>query len=453
MCRATTTERLREALGRPTDVAALVAFRVIFGVMVAISATRFFWYGWIDRFFIQPSFQFKYWGFARVTTWPLGGPRVHIALVGVLGLCVALGLLYRVTAPLLFVVFSHLQLMDASLYLNHYYLVSLLAFLLCWMPLGRAVSLDAWLFPSRRVSSFPAWCTHLLRFQIGLVYTYAGLAKLSTDWLVHAQPLNIWLHGRAEMPLIGGLFTSWWFALTLSWVGFLFDVSIAGWLSWRRSRPYGYAALVAFHTLTHLLFNIGMFPLIMTASALVFFPPGWPRRIFSARKFAPPPTHASSTKLPRVALAALGVYCGFQVLFPLRHLAYPGHVLWGEQGMRWSWKVKVREKNGAITYFVTLPSGRQNIVRPSRYLADYQEREMSGQPDLILQLAHHIQAEFDARGLGPVAVRAEAVVSLNGRPSAPMIDPTVDLTQITDGIGTAAWILPMPSTSPRHLGR
>jgi hypothetical protein len=284
------------------------------------------------------------------------------------------------------------------------------------------------------------------------VYFYAGLAKLSPDWLLHGQPLNIWLHAQAELPVIGVLFTKWWFAVVLSWAGFLYDVSIVGWLSWRRSRPYAFCVLVVFHTMTHILFNIGMFPLIMTATALIFFPSDWPRRWLPRTSERQGKLAATHRPFGRAALALVALYCGAHLLVPLRHHLYPGDVRWNEQGMRWAWNVKVHEKNGAITYYVTLPDGRRHIVRPSRYLRDYQEREMSGQPDLILQLAHHIRDDFDARGQGPVEVRAEAIVSLNGRPSAQLIDTTVDLARVSDGVGIARWVFPLPDRSPRHLG-
>ena len=45
----------------------------------------------------------------------------------------------------------------------------------------------------------------------------------------------------------------------------------------KRTRVVAYAALVVFHVLTGALFPIGMFPVIMIVSALVFFPPDWPR--------------------------------------------------------------------------------------------------------------------------------------------------------------------------------
>jgi hypothetical protein len=141
-------------------------------------------------------------------------------------------------------------------------------------------------------------------------------------------------------------------------------------------------------------------------------------------------------------------YALVQLLVPLRHYAYPGSVLWNEQGMRWSWKVMVREKNGAVTFWVTLPDGRRQVVTPRRYLNHLQEREMSSQPDLILQLAHHIARDYASRGYGDVEVRAEAWVSLNGRAASLLIDPNVDLARVNDGLDAATWILPEPEGAP-----
>jgi hypothetical protein len=140
------------------------------------------------------------------------------------------------------------------------------------------------------------------------------------------------------------------------------------------------------------------------------------------------------------------------LLVPLRFLAYGGNVRWHEQGMRFSWRVMIREKNGSVTYVVrSKTTGRVWHVSPARYLTDIQEREMSGQPDLILELAHHVRDDFERRGLGPVEVRVDALVSLNGRRLAPLIDPTVDLSTVKDGIGRASWILPAPEGPPPRL--
>src|SRR5690606_36159603 len=147
----------------------------------------------------------------------------------------------------------------------------------------------------------------------------------------------------------------------------------------------------------------------------------------------------------------MGLYVFLQVALPLRQYLYPGSVLWNEQGMRWAWHVLVREKNGAVTFYVTLPNGQLQIGTPRRYLTAFQEREMSSQPDLILQLAHHIADDYRRSGHGEVEVRAEARVSMNGRASVDMIDSSVDLARVADGLAPASWILPEPSSRPAKL--
>jgi hypothetical protein len=93
-------------------------------------------------------------------------------------------------------------------------------------------------------------------------------------------------------------------------------------------------------------------------------------------------------------------------------------------------------------------SDREVYVSPSRYLTSHQEREMSGQPDLILQLARRIAADFEARGYEDVEIRADALVSLNGRRAVPMIDPDVDLAQERDTVAVMRWIEPRPLEDP-----
>jgi hypothetical protein len=84
------------------------------------------------------------------------------------------------------------------------------------------------------------------------------------------------------------------------------------------------------------------------------------------------------------------------------------------------------------------------------YLTGLQESEMSSQPDLILQLAHHVREDFERRGLGPVEVRADSRVALNGRRSARFLDPEVDLAPLQDGADLAALLLPAPAEPPVH---
>ena len=117
--------------------------------------------------------------------------------------------------------------------------------------------------------------------QLGLVYVFAGLAKLNDDWLFHALPLGLWLPAHTGLPLVGPFLDVAVVAFAASWAGALFDLTIVGWLSWSRTRPFAYAAVVVFHGITAVLFPIGMFPWIMIASTLIFFGYDWPDRILA----------------------------------------------------------------------------------------------------------------------------------------------------------------------------
>lgn len=431
---------------------------MLFGLTLLTSSLRFLAYGWIDDLFVKPQFHFKYWGFAWVEVLPSAELHALYWVLAGLAMLVSVGLLFRWAAAGLCIGFGYLQLLDVTTYLNHYYLAALLALLLAVSPAGRSFSVDTWLWPKLRRSTVSASWLYLFRFQVAVVYTFAGLAKAHGDWLFYATPLRIWLISRTETPLIGPLLAQAWAAPLMSWCGFLFDTSIPWLMMNRRLRPFAYALVIGFHSLTGLLFPIGMFPVIMILSALVFFSPSWPRKLWSWLTRSTPPvalpetTVRAATRWQRVGFGVAALYCLVQLLVPARFMAYGGSVRWHEQGMRFSWRVMVREKNGSVTFVVRVPStGRTLHIAPHRYLTPLQEREMSSQPDLILQLAHHIRDEYEQRGQGPVEVRVDAWASLNGRAMRRLIDPSVDLSRIEDGIGKASWILPEPTEPPPLL--
>ena len=410
-----------------------------------VVVARFFANDWIAEHYIEPTHFFHYYGLDWVRPWPGDGMYVHFALMGLFALGVALGFHYRASIVAFGLLFSYAHLCDKTNYLNHYYLVMCLCFVMALLPLDRALSVDAWRGRVPRAENVPAWVLYALRAQIGLVYVFGGIAKLSSDWLLHAQPLTIWLAANGDFPVLGALFAHKWMAYAMSWGGAAFDLSIVPLLCWRRSRPLGYVAVVAFHLITARLFHLGMFPWIMMAGSLIFLPPDWPTRVLAriGRPGARGPERATSVfRTSAVVPALLAVYFAFSVAFPLRHFLYPGDTSWTEQGFRFSWNVMLMEKDGTVDYRVVEPStGRRSIVPPSRYLTRYQARMMATQPDMVLELAHVIRDDFEARGVRNPEVHADAFASLNGRPVARLVDPTVDLASERDGFAPKPWIL------------
>jgi hypothetical protein len=266
------------------------------------------------------------------------------------------------------------------------------------------------------------------------------------------------MSSRTDTPVIGPLLDHFDVAMAMSWAGFLNDLLAVPLLLFGRTRAFAFAMILVFHAMTGVFFNIGIFPILMPLNATLFFDPDWPRVLVARLRRAPVPTArmdaAPARPISALLAAFLATFGVVQLALPLRTHLYGGNVLWHEQGMRFSWRVMLRKKTGAITYRVRLPAtGREVEVHPRRYLSSFQEREFAGQPDLVLQLAHRIADDFRARGQGEVEVRADALVSLNGRRPAPMIDPAVDLARVDDGLARATWILPAPSGPPPRIGR
>jgi vitamin K-dependent gamma-carboxylase len=463
----TRAERALEAATRPTDIAGLVFLRVAFGLLALFGATRFLALGWVDRFFGQPTFFFRYEGFEWVPVPDTAGVTALFVVMAISAVGVVLGWRTRASLLVHLVAFAWVEFIDVTNYLNHYYLYTLLGLLLFALPVGRAFSLDARRRPALRLTHVPAWMVWLLRFQVAVVYIHAGLAKAGPDWLLHGQPLNLWLTARQDFPVLGPLFELPATALVMSWAGFLHDLLVPFLLLWRRTRPFAFAALVVFHGMTHLLFNIGMFPFIMTIAATSFLDPSWPRtlaaRVAGWRR--PPQAlaepaqaeprmwrHRAAPTTRRLGIGLIAAYCAFQALFPLRTHLEGGDVLWHEAGMRWSWRVMVREKNGTVTYRVRhAPGDRERFVSPRSFLTPHQAREFSGQPDMIAALGRHIAAEARRAGHPDVEVRVDAVASLNGRAPARLIDPTVDLARLDPDAPWRDWILPGPDAPPPQL--
>ncbi|MCB9705517.1 MAG: HTTM domain-containing protein [Myxococcales bacterium] len=446
-------EALRARLGRPIDAASLAAFRVLFGLLMLGSTIRFAARGWIDALYVAPELHFHYWGLGWVEPLSALGMRALFVGLGGLSILIALGLFYRPAIALFFVLFTYVEVLDKAVYLNHYYFISALSLLMIALPLERGWSLDARRRPALRAAIAPTWALWALRLQVGLVYFFAGVAKLRVDWLLHGQPLRLWLAARDELPIVGPLLRLPETALAMSWAGALFDLTVPFLLLGRRTRPFAYAAVLIFHGLTGLLFpEIGVFPWVMSCAALVFFDPAWPRRLWArvagrgsggarmAEAFAAPPTRAPGPLLT----AALALFFALQLALPLRRLAYPGETAWTEEGFRFAWQVMLVEKTGMVTFRVRDPaSGREWLVDPEPRLSAMQAKQMAFQPDMILEMAQVIAREEAARGRA-VEVRADAFVAYNGRPNARLIDPDVDLARERDTLAPKPWILPAP---------
>lgn len=422
----------------------MAVFRIGFGLLAVYSSVRFLAKGWVDRLYLEPEHHLTYPGFGWVQPWPSPWMHLHVVVLALLGACIALGYRHRLAAALFVVGFAYAELIDAALYLNHYWFVTLAGLLLVLLPVHHRWSLDARQGRVLSARYVPAGVVWALRAQLAVVYLFAGVAKLNGDWLLRAQPMRLWLADRTHLPIVGPFLDEPMLAYAASWAGAFFDLTIVGWLLWRRSRPWAYGAVVGFHLITGALFQIGVFPWVMIVGTLVFFAPDWPAglRSSSSRSMV-----SSTARVGRPVVAVLIVLAVVQLVLPLRHYAYPGNVRWTEEGYYGAWRVMVTEKAGYAQYQVTDPAtGNTWQVHPRLVLTDWQAEQADVRPDLIHATAHLLAQYYRDEGKSDVEVRADVWVSMNGRPPRRMVDPAVDLAALPRTLAPSKWILTSSAT-------
>jgi hypothetical protein len=427
------------------SIAPLVTFRVLFGAIMCASVLRFWVNGWIEAQYIEPSFHFKYFGFYWVPEISDLGLYMVFALMAISSLCIAFGAFYRVATVLFFFSFTYVELLDATYYLNHYYFVSLVGLLLIFLPAHKLHSVDVKWGLAKAQSSVAAWTINSVKFQLALVYFLAGLAKLNTDWLVHAMPLAIWLPAQDSLPILGWIMPYKVTAYLFSWGGALYDLFIPFLLIFGRTRWLAYVAVIVFHVLTYAMFQIGMFPFIMIGATLLFFSSDFHKKAhaFFGLKTEIAQVSSSVARLSLPLKMGLIAFVALQLLIPFRHVLYPGNAFWHEQGYRFGWRVMLMEKAGYAQFKIEDARGRTIEVDNSEFLTPVQEKMMSTQPDFMLQYADHLKKFYANNGVDAAAVKADVYVTLNGRSSRRFIDHEFDLSSVADGFAHKTWVLPL----------
>ncbi len=433
-------------LNRPVDAASLGVFRIVFGAMVAIDVYRYLSYGWVEEYFVRPSVHFTYLYFDFVRPLPEPWIYFHFYFIAAMALLVSLGLFYRFAIVGLALSYSWFFLLEQSTYMNHYYLIALLSWLLSIIPAHRAYSLDR-----RRGAviavTVPQWCVLLLRFQLFIVYFYGAIAKVNADWL-HCEPMYTELVRRGpDIPEVAYHFPPALLGCFIAYSGLLIDAVVPILLVLRPTRWAGFSFAVAFHALNAIFLRIGIFSYLMCGAITIFFDPDWPRKIarrISTKKYEAPLVRQEG-RTGTALLVLVHLYVLFQLLVPFRHLLFPGKVSWSEEGHRFAWHMKLRKKESDIAITARDPdSGREWTIDPAQDLGWRQHKKLRTFPDIMLQYAHHTRDRLRREGVRDPEIRVEWKCSLNGGPQALLIDPDVDLAKVERTWRHADWILPAP---------
>lgn len=419
-----------------TKAAPLAVFRLLYGLIMFVSMIRFWYHGWIEKLYLEPVMHFKYDWFRYIEV-PGNFTYVIFIVCALSAFCLAIGYKYRLSVLTFLLSFGFIELMDKTTYLNHYYLISIMAFILLFLPAHCYFSVDAHRNPELKSNMIPRWQIDVLKLMLAIVYLYAGLAKLNADWMLKAMPLTLWLPTKSDIPFIGSLMQEKWMHYAFSWGGALYDIFIVGLLLWKQTRWFAFFLVLAFHIMTRVLFPIGMFPYIMIASTLIFFDGELHEAIIKRINsfFKLPYQFLTSLKSyapqSKLSFYVLGVFMIFQLLIPWRYVLYQENMFWTERCYRYSWRVMLMEKTGYANFKIVDDKTKKRFyVQNQDFLTPLQEKEMSTQPDFILEYGQYLGRHFESQGHQNVTVYVENYASLNGRRSQEFVSSKVDLMSI-----------------------
>jgi vitamin K-dependent gamma-carboxylase len=433
----------------PVTASSVAVFRIAFGALMVVN-TMLYVPVLARQYYIDTTLNFPYEPLNFVRPLPAVGIYALYAAVAVTGMLVALGKWYRPSIVVLFVCTTYIFLLDSTFFQNHEYLISMVSFLMIFLPLDRRWSLDARRHPDRASTTVPAWVLWLLRFQIGIPYFYGGIAKLNGDWL-RGEPLRAWLAARTDIEPINTILTTEWVVWFMTYGSLVLDLTIVWLLLYRPTRLFAFVVVTMFHLINVWLFGLFVFPWLMIAATTLFFDPDWPERLWKRMwtgsgtpvATSSPPDGAPRPVAPVLAVALL-IWAAVQVTVPLRHYLITGDPSWTEEAHRFAWHMKLRDKQGSATFIVSTTNGQTLRVDPSDHLGSKQVARLAGQPDRLVQFAKHLSKLHDG-----AEVRAETSVSLNGRERQPIVDPTVDLASVTLlRWGNAPWIVHLEQPLP-----
>lgn len=412
----------------PVDNAALIVFRIFFGVVFIFESIGSLLTGWVRHNMVTPEVNFTFIGFEWLQYLMGNYMYVHFVLMAIASLGVALGYRYRVCIISLTLLWGCVYFMQKTSYNNHYYLMWLIALMMCFLPAHQYASVDTKLHPEKRKLVMPQWCSWIFIIQISCVYFYATLAKFYPDWLQATVTKNMFTYMKVP-EFLKPLFQSEKFHYFIAYSGIAFDGLIVPALLWKRTRIFAIIASLLFHIFNSITLHIGVFPYFALCFSVFFFPPDQIRKVFFRRKPVLTPEIITNqyNSYKKVFYAFFVPYLTLQLVLPLRHYFIKGDVLWTEEGHRLSWRMMLRSRSGEARFKVVDKKTKEAFSFKNDSLLRNKQSYRLNTPDMIWQMAQFIKKEYAQQGKDVAVYAVSSYVSINQKPRKRLIDPAVDL--------------------------
>lgn len=436
---------LNRLLFQRIDNSSLIIFRIFFGILISLECFGAIATGWVNRNLIAPKFKFPFIDFDFLQPLPGNGMYFYFGIMGLMGICIALGFKYRASMITFTTMWTATYLMQKTAYNNHYYLLILISLIMCFFPAEKSRSIDVKLNPKIESNAMYAFIKWIVVLQLFIVYTYASIAKIYGDWLDFST-IAVLMHSKRNYWLVGDILQEPWIHTVIGSVGILFDLLIVPALLWKPTRKAAFFLSLFFHLFNSIIFQIGIFPYLSIAFSVFFFEPETIRKIFFKSKI---PLTTSKVIIPNyknILLIVAAVYFLTQLLLPVRHYTFEDDVLWTEEGHRMSWRMMLRSRQGKGRYKVVDKNTEEVfIINPKDYVSRSQERKIFAYPDFAWQFAQYLKKEFKEENRDVSVYLENSKISINRKPYEPFIDSNTDLGAETwYRTKHHSWILPSP---------
>lgn len=431
------------------DNSPLIIFRIFFGFLFACESFGAIITGWvrINLVDVKLTFSHIYMDFLQVL---VGGPQMYVyfALMGCVSVAVMLGYRYRLSIVLLTLLWAGAYYIQKTSYNNHYYLLLVICFYMCFLPANRYASLDVKSGRVKAELAMPVYYSWIFILQVSILYIYGTIAKFYPDWL-DGTFTQIMYQGANIPEVFKDFVTQKWFYIAIAYLGILFDGLIVPMLLWKRTRTLAIVASLIFHLFNSVTLQIGIFPYFALSFAVFFYPPDQMRRVFFKKKltFVVSEDYTRQVlqhSLSKGAVAVLSIFMIFQLLLPLRQHVVKGDILWTDEAHRLSWRMMLRSRGGYTNFIVKNKQTGERSFYPLETVLTTKQKARLNTPDMIWQMSQYIKKEYEAKGL-EVSIFVDSWVSINGREYSQFVNPEVDFTTVKwDYFKHADWILEKP---------
>lgn len=442
----TTIKSRFSAVFEPVSLYPIVAFRLAFGAAMAMWSVYMLVSGAVNSFYIEPDFFFTYPGFDWVKPFPGAGMHTVFIALCISALMISTGYYFRIASVSFTLLFAYITLIDRANYLSYYYYVLLIGFMLSISPANRLFSIDLIRKPLLRVDNIPRWSVLAFKIQVALVFIFAGMAKMNSDWLNEGMPVNMWLQRLSDNGIIPfpESLTTGFFPILLSWALIMFDFIIPHFLLDKKTAAGAVLTVVIMQIIAIFLFPAGFFPVLTAFSCLIFLPERIVNKFlsrvayflydvfeFAGDVFNQGGSFMLQYRKKRLFPFLLLLFFSIQILLPVTLFLNWGSDRWADSAFRFSWDIRMHNKTGeAHFYIIDEENGTSKNIFVKQYLTSHQIKMMSEDPALIKQFADYlISEEIENSNRSNYTVRADATVSLNGRTPQPLFKDSWEISR------------------------